>query len=300
MLDYLTELEIHPVCLTEAAYIWCSVVYENRQNLGDWERLLLVCLGIGFCHLNFTWSTEATLTHTEHHRGLVDVVFKSQEGEVIADLLRAWTMFGTPPELGVRLLSSCAGHLVCLYNLVPFSPRLQRLVIRSVELIGYGGFEGVGVGRFVELLNHLHVTAEDMDDELLWAKLLFDTVRSIEGAQHLSHSCWELLVELIVSGSQRMTPDLTHSLQIITSLTEAKEWGKLECWMGILWMLGSGEMLEEDLEHSMVLLFRQRPGAFRKLEQWMERWSQINSGDIPERFKRTCERAHEAAQRDAP
>ena len=299
MLDDLTKLEIRPLCLTETAYTWCSVVYENRQSLWDWERLL-VCLEIGFRHLKFTRFTEATLTHTKHHRGLVDAVFRSQEGEVIADLLRAWTTFGTPYELDGELLNSCAGHLVCLHNLVPFSPRLERLVIYSVELIGYEGFEGVGVERFVELLNHLHVTAEDMDDELRWAKLLFDTVRSFEGAQHLSHLYWELLVELVVSESQWMTPDLTHSLQIITSLTEAKEWSKLECWMGILWMLGSGGMTEEDLEHSMVLLFRQRPGAVQKLEQWMERWSQINSGDIPEPFKRTCEQAHEAAQRDAP
>jgi len=77
MLHDLTELEIRPVCLTEAAYTWCSVVYENRQSLGDWERLLVICWEIGFRHLDFQSPfIKAALTHTEHHRGLVDAVFK--------------------------------------------------------------------------------------------------------------------------------------------------------------------------------------------------------------------------------
>ena len=36
--------------------------------------------------------------------------------------------------------------------------------------------------RFIELLNHLHVTVEDMDDESEWAALLLDT---IEQTHHL-------------------------------------------------------------------------------------------------------------------
>jgi hypothetical protein len=106
---------------------------------------------------------EAVLTHTEHHRGLVDVVFQSQESEVIADLLHAWTTESMSHDPAYTLLGFCAEHLVGLHDLVPFSPRLRRLVIRSVELIGYKGFEGVGVERFIGLLNHLHVTVEDMD-----------------------------------------------------------------------------------------------------------------------------------------
>ena len=94
MLRDLTKLGTHPVCLTEAAYTWCSVVYENRQSLGNWESLLPVCLEIGFRHLDFQYLfTEARIAHTEH-RGLIDVVFKTQESEVIADLLHAWGRIG--------------------------------------------------------------------------------------------------------------------------------------------------------------------------------------------------------------
>jgi len=172
--------------------------------------------------------------------------------------------------------------------------------VRSIEIIGYKGFEGVGVEKFVELLNHLHVTAEDMDDEHCWATLLLDTIQSSEGTQHLSNLYWEFLVELVVSGLWWRRLDPARSLQIMTSITEAKEWNKLECWVGIVWMLGAGETTGEDLERSTVLLFRQRSGALQKLEQWMEQWSQRNSRDIPESFKRVCERAHEAEQQDVP
>jgi len=318
----LIELEHRPGHLTEIVYRWCSMIYEERERLQDWESLLLVCLEIGFRHLDFRIeSIEANLTRIKHHQGLVDVVFKSQESESIADLLHAWTAKPRYSDWAFNLLNCCPAHLVGLHNLVPFSPRLRRLVIRSVELIGYRGFEGVGVEEFIGLLNHLHVAVEDMDEKYNWGKLLLDTIQSSEGIQHLSHWYWELLVELAApeypleptpmdflmrqgapSGSRRLSLDLAHSLQIITSLTEAKEWSKLECWVGIFWMLLPEELDpgEGDLDHSMTLLFRQRPEAAQKLEQWMEQWSQGAHKDVPESFKQAHERAHGAAQRDGP
>jgi hypothetical protein len=44
-----------------------------------------------------------------------------------------------------------------------------------------------------------------------------------------------------------------------------------------------------DLEHVMLLLFRQRPGAVQKLTQWMEQWSEEKGEEVPEAFKRICE-----------
>jgi hypothetical protein len=66
------------------------------------------------------------------------------------------------------MVGICVGHLVGLHDLVPFSPRLRRLVIRFIEIVGYKGFEGAGVERLVELLDHLHVTVEDMDMKVRW------------------------------------------------------------------------------------------------------------------------------------
>ena len=72
--------------------------------------------------------------------------------------------------------------------------------------------------------------------------------------------------------------------------------------MGIVWMLlpDGLDPGEGDLGHSMTLLFRQRPGAVQKLEQWMEQWSQTVGKDVPESFKQAHKQAHEAAQRDGP
>jgi len=313
MLRDLIKLEYPPGFLTTIAYEWCSVIYEKRKRIPDWGSLLLVCLETGFRHLDFrTEFIEAELTHTEHHRGLVDAVFKSQESESIADLLHAWTARCKYYDSAHGLLDFCPAHLVGLRNPLPFSPRLRRLVIRSVERIGYEGFEGVGVERFIGLLNHLHVTIKDMDKKENWGKLLLNTIQSSEGIQHLSHWYWELLAELILVLESwrlrvdpvygRLGPDLARSLQIITCLTEAKEWNKLECWVGVVWMLLPKELDpgEWDLGHSMTLLFRQRPGAVQKLEQWMEQSSRRACRDVPESFKQAHKQANEAAQRDGP
>ena len=297
----LIDLETRPMCLTEIAYDWCSVIYENRQSLGDWEGLLPTPLEIGFRHLDPRGRGIApTLTHTEHHLEMVDVIFKSQNSDVIADLLHSWTIDGDPSHIP---LDTCAERLVCLHNLVQFSSRLRRLVIRSVGLVGYEGFEGVRMERFVELLNHLHIAAKDIDDERCWTKLLLDTIKSFEGTQLLSHWYWELLVELAISQSMWLRYKTTYNPQITTSLIEAQEWNKLECWMGTVWILWPPEadwITEEDLSCLILLLSRQRPGALQKLEQWMERCSQINGENMPESFRRICKQAWEAAQRDTP
>jgi len=161
------------------------------------------------------------------------------------------------------------------------------------------------VEGFVGLLNHLRVTVEDMDTPHVWGSYLLDIIRSSGGIQHLSHWYWELLVEIVILDSHwlRLDWDPVQSLQIITSLNEAKEWSKLECWMGIVWMLLQWEVdvtVRGDLGHSMLLLLRQRPGAVQKLEKWMERLLQGIDEGILGLFKQTCTQAHEAAQRDVP
>ena len=249
------------------------------------------------------------ITHTKHHLGLVDVVFKSQKSEAIADFLHAWTMGYSSPESAGEMVGCCTGRLVGLHNLGPFSPRLRRLVIRSVEIVGYNGFEGAGVERLVELLDHLHITAEEMDETYRWASLLLGMIQSSGGTQFLSDWYWELLVELAVSEPWWLEFGDTNVLKIARTLIDAEEWGKLECWIGTVWTVSEPAGIPvEDLEHSALLLFRQRPGAAQRLEQWIERWSHRYGDSIPEWFQsrvtRKCEmfqliltRAHEAVQR---
>ena len=287
------------------AYEWCSVMCENLRFFKDRESLLLLPLEIGFRHLDTDTRgrrTDFLLTHTEHHRGLVDVVFGSNDGEAIADLLHAWTAEQQYYFRTHALLDICTEHLVDLHHRVSFSPRLRRLVIHSVEVLNYNGFEEVGMGRFVGLLNHLHVTFKDTKNPLRWTMLLLDTLRSSEAIQHLSLYYWELLVELtiLIPPSRNQ---LSYNPQITISLTEAQEWDKLECWIKticIVWLSWDVRTMEEDLERAMLMLFRKRPGAFQGLKTWVERWGGGWYNDVPEIFKRIRNQASEAAQQDLP
>ena len=126
---------------------------------------------------------------------------------------------------------------------------------------------------------------------------------TIGRTHHLSDWYREFLVEFAVPGSWQLELDFAQGLKTITSLTETKEWSKLECWIGIVWMVltrKENAMVEGDLGHSMLLLSRQRPLAIPKLEQWMERWGKENDEEIPESFQRICKQVLEAARRDAP
>ena len=286
------------------AYEWCSVICENRQSREDWESLVLYSLEIGFRHFDpEDWRISDNFTHTEHHRVLVEVVFKCKESEAIADLLQAWTMRGIVDDQADALLGICAGHLVGLHRMTPLSPRLRRLVIRSIEFIGYKRFEEVGVGRFIDLLNHLHVDVEDVGAGFNWMLILLDAIRSPEGTRDLSIQSWELLVEFEITLPPWLSRERirTDTPQITASLLKAREWDKLECWMGVVWMVWPSEAdaTMEDVEDAMVLLFHQRPGAVQKLAQWMERWSKEWSEEVPKAFERICKRSQETTQLDA-
>ena len=265
MLLDLSKWEQRSSCLTAAAYEWCSTICENYSSLADGKTLLSLSLEIGFRRLDLKHPQSLTkLTHMEYHQFMVDTVFESQDDEVIADLLHVWTSHNDSNE-PPPLLNLYAKYLI---RLRPFSQRLRRLVIRAIGLIGYRGFERVGVEEFFKLLDLLQATVEDMDDKGGWAMLLLDTVQSSEGIQYLSYPYWELLAELSVSESRRLE-GVALRLRVVQSLESNLEWDKLEAWMGIVWMVWPPETAStiEKVRDVMLLLFRQRSGAIQKLER---------------------------------
>ena len=284
----------------EVTHEWCSAIYANREKFEDWKSLTLTCLEIGFRRLDPQFLYLATLTHTEHHRQLVDVVFESRNGEVVADFLHSWAVGYQLPEQASGMVGACMGHLVGLHNQGPFSPRLRRIVIRLVESSGYEEFKGAGVEKLIVLLDHLHVTDEDIDTKDRWASLLLNVIWSSGGTQLLSHWYWEFLAELAFLEMQWLKSQVIHGPEITKTLVDAEEWEKLECWIKIIWIcLDSAGITEEDIKISMLSLFRHRPGAAQRLEQWMERWSQQYKENIPEPFQRILTQVHEAVQRQA-
>ena len=184
----LTKLENRPWWLTKIAYGWCAVIWENRQSCKDWESLLFLCLEVGFHCLDPLKRWYITdLNHIEDHRELAKAVFKSNNREAIGDLLWALTVCDNsgPP---IRSFAIYKRYIVDLQNdpNVPFSPRLQRLVMDSVALIGRDGFEEVGSEKFVGLLNHLHTGVEETVIPIEWTSILLETARSAEGLRYLA------------------------------------------------------------------------------------------------------------------
>ena len=284
--------------MANVAYGWCAVIWENRHSCKDWETLLFLSLEIGFRRLDplKRWCITH-LTHTKHHQELADVVFKSNRHEAIADLLWALTVCDNCGP-AVKSFGACKRYIVDLQHNItaPFSSRLQRLVMDSVALIGFRGFEEVGIERLVGLLNHLHIGVDVTVVPIEWSLILLETAQSPEGHQRLGIQSWELLAELAISRPWGLRGTV-YTPHVTSSLFGAREWGKLECWIAFVWMMWTPETddILEDLKLVMESLFRQRPTAVRKLTQWMEQWSEERGADVPDSFERICEQAREVA-----
>jgi len=284
------------------AYEWCSVVCKNFSSLEDGKELVLLSLEIGFRHLDpqNPW-LKPKLTHTEYHQGLAKIVFESGDGEAIADLLYAWTSFSSLNQY--TPLNICAKYLINLHCLHPFSSRLRQLIIYAIAFIGYQEFEQAGLEGLVRLLNDLQICVEDMTGNSELVSILLDTIQSSEGIKHLSPLHWELLVEFVTFWSwspEGNTCTYNYSPFTMASLKEAEEWDKLECWMGIVWILWPPEegKTTEDLEHITLSLFHQRPSVIQKLEWWIEQWAD-GWRQIPESFQQICKQAHDEVAQQA-
>ena len=303
MLSDLASSETQTTHLTELAYEWSSVVCKNYSSFEEGKDILLLSLEIGFRHLDPEW-IDAKLIHTEHHQKLADIIFKSENGDAIADLLHAWTSRSTS-HVACTSLNICVEHLIGLYYLYPLSSRLHNLIVHAIQLISYEAIKQVRVEEFVRLLNNLHIGVGDIEDGEMWMKLLLDIIQSDRGIQDLSHPYWELLVELAVSWQWNLEKKI-YSPHIMMSLEDAKEWDKLECWIAFIWMSWPSEGDKtadvEDIRRVMLSLFHQRPGAIQWLEQkWRHKlmWTENNLQHIPELFQQICKQGHiEAAEQD--
>ena len=77
------------------------------------------------------------------------------------------------------------------------------------------------------------------------------------------------MVEFAVPVPRWLSFQVVDGLKITKSPVEAEEWGKLECWTGILWAFSDSQdvvrMAEEDLGKFVLVLFQPQPGAAQKL-----------------------------------
>ena len=280
------------------AYGWSAMIWENRQNCEGWDELLFLSLEIGFrCFDPQVHWAYVDLNHTEHHLELADAVFKSNRPEAITDLLCALTMHNHD-DPAITSSSICKQYIFDLCNDVaaPFPSKLRQLVMHSITLFGRRGFEELGAEKFVGLLNHLHIGLGETKITGGWISMLLKTATSPEAHQYLTIQSWELLVQHLHSHVRRLA-DTTHIPLVTSSLLGDQEWDKLECWMGVVWMAWPSETddMPGYLKHATESLFRQRPGAARKLRKWVGRWREKNGQHVPESFERVWAQAREAA-----
>ena len=293
-LHILTQLENRPRSLAREAYCWFTMIWKSHRNYEDWETLLLLAFEVGFRHLHLPdLQTPRGFSRVEHSQELIDTVLKSGDSEAITDLVYASYMFSSSRQ---RVFSACVNHMVSLRSKAtgPFPPRLREIFSPYVERGDFVALEEMGEERFTELLNGLHIGIKDMTLSgcTAWTTMLLKVIRSPGGVRRLAIQSWELLVELATSGfpeSAAYNPDAT------ASLLEAREWEKLEYWLGVVWMAwppGPGDGMIEDLEHTTALLLHKRPGAIHKLTRWIERRSKNRREDVPESFLQICKQIH--------
>ena len=293
-LRILTQLKDRPTDLAEAAYGWCVMIWRNHHNYYGCGTLLYLSLEVGFRHLRRTgpWTIPVS-TSAKHHQEIFDAVLKSNNTEAVIDLMWASVLIDGTGGLG---LSICTDYVLnlCSAATEPLSQKLQEIFITCVGRTGLGAPEKVGKGRFVDLLNRLRIDIEYLwGGRDTWAMVPLKIIRSPEDARNLAAQSWELLADLAAETRwlDHDSLNATYSPDVTASLLKAKEWDKLECWMGFVWMVWPPEAgnVVEGLGDTTKLLFQQRPGAVHKLTQRMERWSRNHFTNVPESFKQICD-----------
>ena len=301
-------MENRPDYLTEMAYEWCTVICEVYQDLADGQRLLLLCLEVGFHHLDLLHLPR--FKGTQHHHRLMDIVFKSEEDAAIEDLLLALFSMDMSCEL-CRSPDMWTKYLEHLHIVQPFSSRLRKHLLHFIQSVGYQELKGVGTQASIALLEDLHIGGEDVDwgYEMPWIRLLLDIAQSPDATQLLSYHYWELLVELSILKSRwlQLPDQYILSAQVMVSLEDAQEWDKLECWVGVVWInwppenIDTGDSREmEDggvtgrgLEDIMLSLFHNHPGVIQRLQKLMGKCKDTGDGFIvPELFEKICKQMH--------
>ena len=261
------------------------MIWRNRHSYEGWEKLLLLSLEVGFRHLREPtgrWWVPS-FTGVEHHQEVFDAVLKSNNSEAVVDL--AWGSL-TSDSSGGLALSICANYIIdhCNGATESFSQELRSAFFSFVNVIGFGALEKVGKGRFVELLNRLQIGIEStacLSRRDAWVVTLLEIIGSAEGVRNLALQPWGLLVGLAIGGH---LGSATYNPDVATFLVDAEDWDKLVTWIGVVLMAWPPEPgnVAKELEDATKSLFRQRPGVFQDLTQWLEQ----HGRQAPELFQR--------------
>ena len=205
---------------------------EPPQDLDfvDYAQVLPVALEIGFrlAAPSRDWSALG-LDHTPHHEWMFEVLFSSEDDEIIADAVGVWLV-----DRDHKLPGLCARYLAKrMERDTPFSPRLRRMAIDAVQRNWHGELTASEL-ETLRLLDLLNVGVDDVNDGKEWVRLLIGAVRSPTGLERLSPSYWDLLYKLVLV-TDIVGGFVQRDVEVMRLLDEAGDWEKLEVWMVSLW-----------------------------------------------------------------
>jgi len=231
--------------------------------------------------------------NTPHHGWMFEVLFSSDDDEVIADALYAWVMdpYRTrvvgPHQPRRTTIGLCARDLAGRVERgAPFSPRLQRTIVHVIECVWFGDSEVAGLElETARLLNHLDLRVGGMKYKNIWYQLIIDVIRSPTGREGLPTYCWHILGTLSLT-----MPVFSYDIGVMRSLVDAEDWEKLEVWTLVVWHSTppwSEERLE-DIGQMTLKLFQRLPSAISTFESLYKGGTKSTKRD---KILRICNRA---------
>ena len=250
---------------SDATYRTCGCPIDLHLN--DYMDLLFTTLEVGFRPAGSGHDQRfLSLNHTPHHNQMFEAAFSSDDDEVIADAMRAWSAGGCPPT------GSCVRYFTRrMGEATPFSPRLREVAISAIERTWPSELATSG-SETVRLLHRLDVNVGDTEGGHGWVELLVGVIRSPVGFKNLSPCYWRLLGKLI-SVNSRVWSLASRDVEVMRSLEEAEDWEKLEVWMAVMWKAPIFPKFKsvEGIEEVTLKLALRRPSALQRFEDLCKR-----------------------------
>jgi hypothetical protein len=292
-----------PEYLIPMAYRWCSAISKKiRERWGDeptseelpcyhYGTILFLSLAIAFRHIGSKRVfLRDRLSRTPHDEWMFHIIFTRGDDDAIADALYVGIVDDKATPSG-----SCTRRLLKLTERGrPFSPRLRWTILHFVQ--ERGCYElGDAELEFVCLLNNLEVSVGEAGDAgEAWVSLFIRVLFTPMGQGRLSPHYWLLLGNFVsVFPARYITYD--GHIEVMESLEEAQDWGKLETWMLVVWWSRYcyRPVPIQDIERATLTLFRQRPSAIPKFEGLLGDHTEYDSRplfDVHEDvFRRACD-----------
>jgi len=169
------------------------------------------------------------LNHTSHHERIFEIVFSSDDDELIADAVCVWVVDSdnAPPGLCARYFAKR------MERDTPLSQRSRRMGIYATERTWRHDLAILGL-EILPLLNRLNISADDVHDETEWVQLLMDVICLPTGSEVFPSRYWSFLARMVFTAGGFVAFE-SRDVEVMRLLGEARNWENLLLWMVVVW-----------------------------------------------------------------